>query len=62
MSPTPGDRGSARSAAELNDQIRELWQRVGGTLSPEQRQEYEALITERAAAVRAEQCDVVEAA
>lgn len=51
--------GSAWSAAELNDQIRDLWQRAGGMLSPEQRREYEVLVTEWAAAVRA---DIVEAA
>ncbi|MBA2951976.1 hypothetical protein [Streptomyces himalayensis] len=51
--------GSARSAAEVNEQIRALWQRAGGRLSVEQRREYERLVTEWAAAVRGE---VVEAA
>ncbi|QDN57402.1 hypothetical protein [Streptomyces sp. S1D4-20] len=59
MSPTPHSPGSARSAAELNELIRALWQRAGGTLNAEQRREYEVLVTEWAAAVRAE---VVEAA
>ncbi|MFE2970892.1 hypothetical protein ACFXKC_46285 [Streptomyces sp. NPDC059340] len=53
MSPTHAP-GSARSAAELNEEIRALWLRAGGTLSPEQRREYEVLVTEWAAAVRAE--------
>ncbi|MGW3635654.1 hypothetical protein ACWD7F_37000 [Streptomyces sp. NPDC005122] len=61
-SPDPVSRGSARSAAELNDEIRDLWQRAGGTLSTVQRREYELLVTAWAAAVRAEQCDIVEAA
>ncbi|MDX3759359.1 hypothetical protein [Streptomyces sp. AK02-04a] len=59
MPPNPQCPGSARSADALNELIRALWQRAGGTLSPEQRREYEVLVTEWAAAVRAE---VVEAA
>jgi hypothetical protein len=54
MSPTPASPGSTRSAVELNELIRALWQRAGGTLSAEQRREYEVLVTEWAAAVRAE--------
>jgi hypothetical protein len=61
MSPNSSARGSARSAAELNDLIRALWQRAGGTLNAEQRREYEVLVTEWAAAVRAE-TNIVEAA
>lgn len=53
MPPTP-DPGSARSAAELNEQIRALWISAGGVLTGEQRQEYEALVAEWAAAVRGE--------
>ncbi|MFI6087581.1 hypothetical protein [Streptomyces sp. Je 1-332] len=59
MPLTPQPRGSVRSAAELNERIRSLWMRAGGRLSAEQRREYEQLVTEWAAAVRAE---VVEAA
>jgi len=59
MSPTPESRGSARSAAELNEQIRGLWLRAGGTLSEAERMEYEQLLVEWTAAVRAE---IVEAA
>jgi hypothetical protein len=59
MSPDSVSLGSARSAAELNERIRALWMRAGGTLSAEERAEYEALVIEWAAAVRE---DVVEAA
>lgn len=54
MSPESA-RGSARSAAELNEQIRMLWEQASGTLTPEQRREYEVLVTAWATAVRAEQ-------
>jgi hypothetical protein len=43
----------------VNEQIRELWLRAGGTLSAEERVEYEKLVMEWAAAVR---CGVSEAA
>ncbi|MEZ7003153.1 hypothetical protein [Streptomyces sp. AD55] len=59
MSPDSVAPGSARSAAELNDQIRALWRRAGGTLSAHERVEYELLVVEWAAATRGE---VVEAA
>ncbi|MET8445954.1 hypothetical protein [Streptomyces sp. NPDC005209] len=39
-----------RSAAEVNDEIRALWLRSGGTLSVEQREEYQRLVLEWAAA------------
>lgn len=55
MSPDFPSRGSVRSAAELNEQIRTLWDRAGGTLTPEQRREYAVLVTGWATAVRAEQ-------
>jgi hypothetical protein len=55
MSPDVPARGSARSAAELNEEIRALWVRAGGTLTPEQRREYEVLVTAWATAVQAEQ-------
>ncbi|MEU0244462.1 hypothetical protein ABZ192_09025 [Streptomyces sp. NPDC006235] len=52
MSPDFVTPGSARSAAEVNEEIRALWRRTGGTLSPEERAEYELLVVEWAAAIR----------
>ncbi|MEU0217245.1 hypothetical protein ABZ281_19910 [Streptomyces sp. NPDC006265] len=52
MSPDFVTPGSGRSAAEVNDEIRALWQRTGGTLSAEERAEYELLVVEWAAAIR----------
>jgi hypothetical protein len=43
-----------RSAAEINQQIRALWPHPSVRLRPEQRREYERLVTEWAAAVRSE--------
>ena len=59
MSPDLTSPGSVRPAAEINEQIRALWMRAGGSLSPEEREEYELLVVEWAAAVRGR---VVEAA
>ncbi|MEU0056232.1 hypothetical protein [Streptomyces sp. NPDC006334] len=59
MSPSSVVRGSVRSAAEVNEQIRALWQRTGGSLSAQDRSEYELLVVEWAVAVRG---DVVRAA
>ncbi|MCX4910456.1 hypothetical protein [Streptomyces sp. NBC_00878] len=59
MSPNSVSPGSARSAAVLNEQIRALWIRAGGSLSTQERAEYELLVVEWAAAVRDE---VIEAA
>ncbi|MEV7245933.1 MULTISPECIES: hypothetical protein [Streptomyces] len=59
MSPDFTPRGSVRSAAELNERIRALWLRAGGTLSPQERAEYELLVVEWAQAVRGR---VIEAA
>lgn len=59
MSPDPLACGSVRSAADLNDRIRALWRRAGGSLSAQERAEYETLVAEWAAAMRE---DVVEAA
>ncbi|WP_149828832.1 hypothetical protein [Streptomyces tailanensis] len=59
MSPDSISRGSVRSAADLNDQIRALWRRAGGSLSSQERAEYELLVVEWAAAMRGE---VIEAA
>ncbi len=54
MSPNFLTTGSVRSAAALNEQIRALWIRSGGSLSAEERAEYELLVAEWAAAVRDE--------
>lgn len=59
MSPDSRARGSVRSAAEVNEQIRALWVRAGGTLTAQERAEYELLVVEWAAAIRAA---VIEAA
>lgn len=59
MPPTPPGLGPARPAAVVNEEIRGLWLRAGGTLSAAERREYELLLIEWAAAVRAK---VVEAA
>ncbi|MFF3463749.1 hypothetical protein ACWCQN_22065 [Streptomyces sp. NPDC001984] len=47
---TPVEAVSERSAAEVNEEIRALWLRSGGTLSVEQREEYRRLVLEWAAA------------
>ncbi|MGY0066046.1 hypothetical protein ACWZEH_04245 [Streptomyces sp. QTS137] len=52
MSPDSVTPGSARSAAEVNEHIRALWLRAGGSLSAQERAEYELLVVEWAAAVR----------
>ncbi|OON77361.1 hypothetical protein [Streptomyces tsukubensis] len=54
MSPNPLTPGPVRSASAVNEQIRSLWLRAGGHLTTDQRVEYERLVTEWAAAVRAE--------
>ncbi|MEU0767497.1 hypothetical protein [Streptomyces albogriseolus] len=59
MSPDLTPPGSVRSAAEVNEQIRALWLRAGGSLSAQEREEYETLVVEWAAAIRGR---VVEAA
>ncbi|GAA3833657.1 hypothetical protein ACFS5L_13375 [Streptomyces phyllanthi] len=41
-----------RTAAEVNDEIRALWSRSGGTLTGEQRREYQRLVMEWEAAAR----------
>jgi predicted SpoU family rRNA methylase len=40
---------SDRSADEVNEEIRALWRRAGGTLSVEEREEYQRLVLEWAA-------------
>ncbi|MEU2057850.1 hypothetical protein [Streptomyces bungoensis] len=52
MSPDSMPPGSVRSAAELNEQIRALWLRAGGSLTAQERAEYESLVVEWAKAVR----------
>ncbi|MCL6672377.1 hypothetical protein [Streptomyces panaciradicis] len=59
MSPDSFTSGSVRSAAEVNEQIRALWTRAGGSLSAQERAEYELLVVEWAAAIRE---DVIQAA
>ncbi|MER5494031.1 hypothetical protein ACSMX9_02095 [Streptomyces sp. LE64] len=54
MSRTQEHAGCVRSADSLNEEIRDLWLRTGGRLSAEERRTYEALVTEWAAAVRAD--------
>jgi hypothetical protein len=52
MSPDSLTPGSVRSAAEVNEHIRALWMRAGGSLSAQERAEYELLVVEWAAAIR----------
>ncbi|MFD4507139.1 hypothetical protein [Streptomyces sp. NPDC058457] len=59
MSPDSRTPGSVRSAAEVNEHIRALWLRAGGTLSAQERTEYELLVVEWAEAVREQ---IIEAA
>ena len=59
MSPHSLTPGSVRSAAEVNEQIRALWMRAGGSLSAQERAEYELVVVEWAAAI---QSSVIEAA
>ncbi|MER8008054.1 MULTISPECIES: hypothetical protein [unclassified Streptomyces] len=59
MSPDSVTSGSVRSAAEVNEQIRALWMRAGGSLSAQERTEYELLVVEWAEAIRG---DVIKAA
>ncbi|MFB7337399.1 hypothetical protein [Streptomyces adustus] len=54
MSPESVTPGSVRGAAEVNEQIRALWMRAGGSLSTQERTEYELLVVEWAAAIRGE--------
>ncbi|GAA2543308.1 hypothetical protein GCM10010398_32780 [Streptomyces fimbriatus] len=48
---TTVEPSSERSAAEVNEEIRALWLRSGGTLSVEQREEYQRLVQEWASAL-----------
>lgn len=55
----PHSDPARRTAAALNEQIRGLWLRAGGSLSSDEAAEYQRLVTEWAAAIRDE---IVEAA
>ncbi|MFI1166599.1 hypothetical protein ACH4UM_24085 [Streptomyces sp. NPDC020801] len=59
MIPTPPAQGCARSAAELNAQIRALWSHPAVPLTAEQREEYRRLLAELR---QVERGDVVKAA
>jgi hypothetical protein len=54
MPPNPPGRGSARSAADLNNRIRHLFHTTGGYLRPHERLKYEQLVTAWALADAAE--------
>ncbi|MEU6478707.1 hypothetical protein ABZ858_17760 [Streptomyces sp. NPDC047017] len=47
---TTVETASERSAAEVNEEIRALWRRSGGTLTTEQREQYQRLVLEWAMA------------
>ncbi|MFF8913990.1 hypothetical protein ACF08M_11825 [Streptomyces sp. NPDC015032] len=53
MSRSPRSSDSVRSAAVVNEEIRDLWQRSGGCLSPEDEEQYQRLLVEWAAATGA---------
>ncbi|WP_299534751.1 hypothetical protein [uncultured Streptomyces sp.] len=55
MHTYPSPAAPARSLAEVNADIRALWRRSGGHLSPEGHREYERLLTEWSVVIRAEQ-------
>ncbi|WP_329034979.1 hypothetical protein OHT61_03605 [Streptomyces sp. NBC_00178] len=50
MSPYPNTSARVRPASVVNEAIRDLWQRSGGLLSPEDETEYQRLLVEWAAA------------
>ncbi|WP_460063170.1 hypothetical protein [Streptomyces sp. YKOK-I1] len=54
MSPNSDAPGSVRSASEVNERIRSLWLRTGGSLSAQEREEYKLLVVEWATAIRGE--------
>ncbi|MGW1492545.1 hypothetical protein [Streptomyces sp. NPDC002402] len=54
MPLTPPGPTPARSAADVDGEIRELWRRTGRVLTSEQRREYEQLLMEWARAYQAE--------
>ncbi|MEV6263470.1 hypothetical protein AB0M42_22335 [Streptomyces sp. NPDC051784] len=50
MSPYPNPSAVARPVSVVNEEIRALWQRSGGLLSPDEESEYRQLLVEWAAA------------
>ncbi|MFF9689557.1 hypothetical protein [Streptomyces sp. NPDC014623] len=50
MSPYPNPSVAVRPASVVNEEIRTLWQRSGGLLSPDDETEYQRLLVEWAAA------------
>lgn len=54
MPPTPCRCGQPRPAAVVNEDIRALWPQPGVELTARERAEYDRLLAEWAAAVRAE--------
>lgn len=44
--PSIPSQDRRRTAAEVNEEIRALWLRTGGKLSPEQQAQYQLLVTE----------------
>lgn len=52
MIPDPVNCGSVRSEADINADIRALWERAHGLLTDEQRAEYRRYLAEYADAVR----------
>ncbi|MER5743339.1 hypothetical protein ACFV97_28700 [Streptomyces sp. NPDC059913] len=50
MSRSSCSSDSTRTAAAVNEEIRDLWQRSGGCLSPEDEEQYQRLLVEWAAA------------
>ncbi|MFJ6017198.1 hypothetical protein [Streptomyces sp. NPDC092952] len=50
MSRSSCSPDSTRTAAAVNEEIRDLWQRSGGCLSPEDEEQYQRLLVEWAAA------------
>ncbi|MFF1835991.1 hypothetical protein ACFVXE_17560 [Streptomyces sp. NPDC058231] len=49
MSRPPYSSDSVRSAAVVNEEIRDLWQHSGGCLSPDDEDQYQRLLVEWAA-------------
>lgn len=51
MSPTPSASGQPRPATAVNEDIRALWAKARGSLTPEEREQYERLLAEWADAI-----------
>lgn len=50
MSPYPNTSVTVRPASVVNEEIRDLWQRSGGLLSPDEETRYQRLLVEWATA------------